>query len=334
MEEENNNIKPEKSENNQKKSKEHFTHKLRKNPWIVSALVLGVLVLILLIVNFSGGMTGNVISSTDAGDAILNFVKIQTNGQGELVEVNSFADNFYEVIILYQEQEVPLYLTKDGEYLIQGLTPLSVFEEESGGEIEEETDQADVPKSDKPEVELFIWSYCPYGVIAQGPLAEVASLLGNKANFKAVLYYDGHGAYETQQNKIQACIQEVDKDKYWDYAAGFVEDIYPVCGASRDIDCDKTESINLMTSLGIDSSAVMSCVDSRGESLIGADSQYAQQLGVTGSPTLIVNGVKMSVARTAEAYKTAVCGAFNEVPEECDEVLERNTNSASTSAQC
>ena len=29
-----------------------------------------------------------------------------------------------------------------------------------------------------------------------------------------------------QQNKIQACIQKLEPEKYWDYAAGFVTDIY------------------------------------------------------------------------------------------------------------
>jgi len=216
-------------------------------------------------------------------------------------------------------------VTKDGEYLVQGLTPLNRAQQTAPGQQE----LADIPKSDKPEVELFIWSYCPYGVQAQGPLAEVVSLLGDSADFKTALYYDGHGAYETQQNKIQACMQDLGEEKYWDYVAGFVDNVYPVCGESRDIDCDRTESIKLMDSLGIDSSVVMSCVDSKGASLIGADAQKSQQSGVEGSPTLFVNGVKANVARTAEAYKTVVCSAFNEAPEECSTILDASAVASS-----
>ena len=301
-----------------------LTEKMRENPWILSTLVLGVVTLILFISNFSGGMAGGVISKEQAGDALLDFAN-QQGADAELVGVED-AGNFYEVTLAMDGRDVPLMVTKDGEYFLSGgLVPL-----DDGAAPSQQTDsQDDIPKSDNPEVELFIWSYCPYGVQAQGPLAEVASLLGSYANFKVVLYYDGHGAYETQQNKIQACIQEVDKEKYWDYAAGFVENIYPKCGTSRDIDCDKTESIDLMKSLGIDSSKVMSCVDSRGESLIGEDSQRAKQLGVTGSPSLIINGVKSNAGRTAEAYKAAVCYAFNDSPEECSIVLDESAVAAS-----
>jgi len=299
-----------------------ITKKMRENPWILSTFVLGVLALILLIGNF-GGVTGGVVNGDSAGNSLLTFANEQ-GANAELVGVEDIGD-FYEVTLLLSGQEVPFMVTKNGEFLVQGLTPLNVAQTPTSQE-----QSADIPKSDKPEVELFIWSYCPYGVQAQGPLAEVASLLGDYADFKAVLYYDGHGAYETQQNKIQACIQEVAPSKYWNYAEGFVEDIYPVCGTSRDIDCDKTESIKLMKSLGIDSTKVMSCVDSQGEGLISASSSYAKQLGVTGSPTLVINGVKSNAGRTAEAYKVAVCNAFTDgtAPEECLTTLDSSAAAA------
>lgn len=184
-------------------------------------------------------------------------------------------------------------------------------------------------------MDLFVWSYCPYGVQAQGSLAEVVSLLGDYADFSSIMYYDGHGAYETQQNQIQACIQKLDGDNYWDYAAGFVSDIYSKCGSTRDIDCDKTEAIKLMDSVGIDSDAVMVCVDSEGADLIAVDSAFAQTSGVSGSPTLIINGVITSASRTAEAYKAVVCAAFNDAPEACDEVLSIDAAaSASDDASC
>ena len=312
--------------------RENLTEKMRGNPWIISTLVLGVLALILLVGNFSGTgnfITGSVISEEDAGQTVIDFVQAQTNGEGELVEVSDFNDNFYEVIIMYQGNKIPLYLTKDGEYFTSSLIPLA----EIGEEAPEQTAQStEVPKSDKPVVELFIWSYCPYGVQAQGPLAEVAFLLGDSADFESVLYYGGHGDYEIQQNKIQACIQEIAPDKYWDYAAGFVEDIYPVVSQSRDIEADKTESIKLMKSLGIDDSAVMSCVDSKGEDLIAEHAARAKEYGVTGSPTLIVNGVKVNVARTADAFKGAVCDAFNNAPEECSTTLD--SSATTTSGNC
>mgnify|MGYP000725223468 CR=1 FL=1 len=232
------------------------------------------------------------------------------------VEYVSYEDkgNLYKITVAFEGRDISMFITKDAKYFVQRAIPI------------------EVPKSDKPKVELFIWSYCPSGVQAQGILADVVSLLEKNVDFEAALYYGGHGEYEIQQNKIQACIQEIAKDKYWEYASDFVKNIYPKCGSSRDIKCDKTESIKLMKSLGIDYSKVMSCVKDRGEDLLSEYSSRAKEYGVTGSPTLIINGVKANTARTAEAFKNAVCEAFNTPPSECSTSL--NSSAASSSGNC
>jgi len=270
-------------------------------------------------------ITGSTIGGEDAGQTIVEYLNSRTGGGVEYISHEDIG-NLYEVTVSYQGQDVPVFVTKDGEYFVQGAVPIS--DTPSTPNQNQDQQPQEVVKSDKPKVELFIWSYCPYGVQAQGPSAEVANLLGGTTDFEAVLYYDGHGAYETQQNKIQACIQEVAGNKYWDYATGFVKDIYPLCGASRDVECDKTESVNLMKSLGIDDSEVMSCVDERGEELIAEHSNRAKEYGVTGSPSLVINGVKVNTARNAEAFKTAVCDAFNNAPEECSTVLDSSSETA------
>jgi len=309
MEEENH---PEK---HSKKKTERLTEKFRENPWILSTFVLGIIVL--LFVLGSSSMTGN-ISKVSAGEKLLSFY--EANGADGL-ELQSVEDisGIYQVNFNYQGSPVTIYATKDLKYA--GSMSALPDEEDS-----EET-EVEVAKSDKPFVGLYIWSYCPYGVTALTPFSEVASLLENSADFKVYLYYAGHGEFEVQQNKIQACMQELGEENYWDYAEGFATDIYSKC--SGDINCDKTESIKLMKSLGIDSNAVMTCVDSKGDSLLEEDYASAQSFGVTGSPSLVINGEKVSVARTAEAYKTAVCSAFNDAPEACNQELDSTGSTAS-----
>jgi len=296
--------------------------KFRENPWIVSTIVLGVLAIILIAGNFTGGLTGNVISSTAAGEQLLSFY--EASGADGL-EINSVDEvsGLYRVNFDYQETVIPIYVTKDGKFAGSlSAISASTSSEDSG---------VNVPKTDRPKVELFVWGYCPYGVQAQGPLAEVVSLLGDSADFRTVLYYDGHGEFETQQNKIQECIQEIAPSKYWDYAAGFVDDIYPKCSQDGTVSCDKTESINLMKSLGINSDEVFSCVDSKGEDLLSEASSRASELGVSGSPTLVVNGVKTQPSsRTAEAFKSIICEAYSDAPSECDTAL--SSDAANTAA--
>ena len=226
--------------------------------------------------------------------------------------------------------ELSYTITQDGEVVEDGIIYSTENKIILGSvlDLEENLDltpepTADVSKQEVADAELYIWGYCPYGVTAQTPFAEVAKTMGDKANFSAVLYYDGHGAHETQQNKIQACIQQVDKDKYWDYALAFVENIYPKCGPTGDVTCNLDESTALMDSLGIDSAAVLDCVDTQGEALLAASSAKAQSLGVTGSPTLVVNGAKVTnVARTANGFLGAVCSGFLQAPDSCSQVLD------------
>jgi hypothetical protein len=307
-----------------------FEKKDKKQLYIAGAVLVAFVVGMFVNSGISGQVVAGAMDSHLVGEKVVNYINnnlITGAEQATLVSVTQ-ENGLYQVTTSYQGGDIEVFATMDGRYLmLSGLVDMDAPTAPSGGGDGGTGTQA--PKSDRPVVELFIWSYCPYGVLAQEALAEAVSLLEDSADFIVNMYHDGHGAYETQQNKIQACIQELDSDNYWDYAAGFVEDIYPVCGSSRDIDCDRTESINLMDSLGIDSSAVMGCVDSEGASLIAGDAQRASQFGVRGSPTLMINDVIVQPSsRTADAFKSVICEAFNDAPESCSDQLSSDAATA------
>jgi hypothetical protein len=297
-----------------------------KHYWMIATISLAIVLLIILSYgSFSG------IGKTRAGELVQSLISeqygVDININNITIVNNGSLGKLYFVEGEYQGQVVEAYVSRDGKYLIPSIIPITAPTQTTTVDTPASTD---VPKSDKPSNELFIWSYCPYGVTALTPFAEVAKLLGDKADFKVVLYYDGHGAHETQQNKIQACIQKYDKAKYWDYAIQFASKVYTKC--SGDATCDKTESTTIMKSLGIDSAKIFTCVNSEGASLTAADSARAQSLGVTGSPSLVINGVIVQAARTAEAYKTEVCNAFNSAPASCGSTL--SSTAGTTSGSC
>lgn len=300
-------------------SSQSSNSKIKINYWMVASVILAVLLLISGIVSLTSG-----ISKETAEKKFTEFAQ----SQGADVNVSSVKSvgDLYEITFNFQGQEGKFHISKDGKYIGQMMEVEPQEEDLSGNAVPDVPTNA--PKSNRPQVELYVWSYCPYGVQAQGPMSEVANLLGSSADFKIVPYYDGHGAYETQQNQIQSCIQKLEPTKYWDYSAGFVANIYSKCGATRDIECDKTESVKLMKSLGIDSDDVLACVKSEGTALNSAASQKAQASGVTGSPTIKINGVMVNAARNAEAIKTAVCSAYNNAPAECGEVLDSSAAAA------
>jgi len=299
-----------------KESKKKFNFS-KVNYWMVASVLLAVVLLVM--VSFNSFTT---ISKKQAG---LKATEL-ANMSGLALTVDGVEDlgDFYGVNYTIQGQQGVLHITKDGKYIGQ----LSAFPKKTSSTNTQTETPAEVPKSDKPKVELFVWGYCPYGVQAQGPMAQVAQLLKANADFEIVPYYDGHGAYETQQNKIQLCIQKLAKDKYWSYAAKFVSDVYPICSSKRTEDCDKTESVKVMKAVGIDSTAILSCVAKDGAALASAASAKAQQAGVQGSPTVTINGVIANVARSADAYKSAICAAFNNAPSACSSKLDSTAAAA------
>jgi hypothetical protein len=94
--------------------------------WQITSLVLGVLCFILLIIAVRGGITGQVIlSEEDASDKLVDFLN-NLVPEGEVVFVSTEdLGSVYEVTISYQGELLPVHVTKDGKYFIQGLQPIT-----------------------------------------------------------------------------------------------------------------------------------------------------------------------------------------------------------------
>jgi hypothetical protein len=147
----------EKKEDSPRKRKNSYVKKVRENPWIVSSIVLAILVIIMLVSSF--GSTGKVVSESKAAESLIGFLNEQTGGGVEFVSAED-AGLLYMVTVSYNGQNIPVYVTKDGKYYVQGVAELDA----SLDPVDETS--VDVPKADKPVVELFVMSYCPYGTQA------------------------------------------------------------------------------------------------------------------------------------------------------------------------
>lgn len=307
-----------------KPKKDSLTYKVRNNPWMLASILLAILSLILLITHFSGaGITGNIISKDKAGKIILDFAEEQT---GETLELVDVVEEFgmYKVTVLYQDSKIPLYLTKDGENLVQGVTPLALLNQ--AADNTDETPQ-EVVKSDKPEVELFVMTHCPYGTQAEKGFIPVMELLNGVADLKIrFVHYFMHDPEEAETPR-QVCIREEQEDKYLDYLKCFLEDGNAErCLAEADIDEDALET----------------CIKENADTYYAEDSKLSEEYGVQGSPTLVVNGVIVNSKRNPAAYLATVCNGFNTSPDECSESLDTTDPSAgfgygvgsATTAQC
>lgn len=310
----------------------------KRNDWKILSGILAIVVIALLVYMFLGkGITGNVISEKDANTKVLEYLNSRTGGGVESVSTKDLG-NLYEVTVSYQGNNIPVYITKDGGYFVQGAIPIT------GNAIgsTNTTDQTpqEVTKSDKPMVELFVMSHCPYGVKAQEVLVPVMKLLGNKANIKTrFVDYAMHGKQEIDDNNIEYCIQKEQESKYISYLTCFV-------GSENSKECIK--------SVKVDETKLNSCINvldkqfkitelynnqstwlSGRYPLYPVNKELTTKYGVQGSESLIINGVKISPVQyrwDSEKLKQLICSAFNAAPSECSKKLEASNSSSALSA--
>ncbi|HOW37253.1 MAG TPA: hypothetical protein PLK34_03325, partial [Candidatus Pacearchaeota archaeon] len=256
----------------------------------------------------------------------------------------------YEAMIL---GKYPFYFTKDGKFIAPetGLIPTKLEQTDTNTNTNTNTQTSQVPKTDKPAIELFVMSHCPYGTQAEKGLIPVIELLRDKVDFKLrFVYYAMHpSAGEMEEQTRQYCIQKEQSEKLIPYLKCFLK---------------AGDSNSCLTEAKIDQTQMNTCVSNADKEfkitenkndkskwlngnypLFNIDKELNTLYGVAGSPTLVINGVDAQSARDPASYLKTICGAFSEgkVPEECDEKLATSsyspgfgysTTTSTTAAEC
>ncbi len=300
--------------------KKSITEKVRENPWVLSTFIMGLLIVILLITS-SGGITGKVISENKVGELALTFFNEKlSQTPGTLDSVKSI-NGIYQVNINIGGESIPLYFTKNGNWISQGGDLVSITGN-TASNTNSDTQTQEISKSEKPSVELYVFTYCPYGTQAEKGILPVIELLGDKIDFKIRQIGAMHGEYEKIEAERQLCIEKEYPTKFLDYVLDFaLSSEIGACGG--DATCVNPLINSIYTKLGINANKINSCMTSDGVTMYNAELSNAQQLDVSGSPTLIINGVKVSSGRDSASYLDIICQAFSDgsVPEECGEQL-------------
>ncbi len=206
----------------------------------------------------------------------------------------------------------------------------------------------DTQKSDTPLVDLFIMSFCPYGLQAVKAFKPAIQLLEQDVDFQLgyviysnyvtslkenygidanwseyctdedQTYCSMHGINEVKEDVRQMCIQKYQNDKLWTYMDALI----------ADYDGQKVSASNIETKwkdyaalAGVDVAQVEECYANEATTLLEEQVQVTNLLGVSGSPTALVNGVQYSGARSADAFKGFICDSFNTAPQTCTAAL-------------
>ena len=313
-----------------------FINGARKNPWIVSTVVLAIALIAVVIISYGNGTGVKMVTGEVAAEKAVSFLNSNPAlGGGITLSSVEKQENFYEAKVNYKGQEVPIYITLDGEYLLNG-APLSLNADLSQttntANTNTQTQQEEIPKTNKPKVELYVMSFCPYGNRAEDTMLSVYNLLKNKADFvvKYIVSDNNgaisslHGQKEVDQDAKELCVNQIyGKDKLWKFMT-YIDDN---CGSDGSCWQDAAKAS------AVDAAGITTCVTNQGNSLLKTEAAAANAAGVSGSPTLIINGVETSAVyqyENSEAYKQAICSAFTTQPVECSQVLSSTSSTGST----
>lgn len=306
-----------KKESKEKLEKEKF-HRMfsRRYCWKITIVALLALLIISI---FSGGFKDfftTSVKSQKAAEQSIDYINANLlQGDKAVLKGVSEISSIYKIELEVGGQRFESYMTKDGKFLF----PSGIDMTEEREALTQQSQS--IQKSNKPVAQAFVFSYCPYGLQFQKALLPVYELLKNKADVDLVAIGAMHGEYEKQESLRQICIQkEYSKDKLWDYLEKFMAD-KKIGNCRGDMACSDPLVEQIMTQIGIDKDMVNNCMATDAESLYTSQNIQASGLGISGSPTFVVNGDKIQVGRNSEAIKEAICNAFNSPPKECQQTL-------------
>lgn len=280
-------------------------------------------VCIALIIFIAVDKLGGTLGAGNMKDKIEGFINTELIPEGG-VTVDSLKQQsgIYVAEVTYQGQSIPLYFTTDGKFISPGrpLYDLSSAAD-TNASSDNTTPSQDVPKTAKPIVQGFFFAYCPYGTQFEKAMAPVYDLLKSKTDMGIVFIGAMHGEYERVESLRQICVEKnYGDDKLWKYLKAFDENS-AIGACSGTASCVDPLIQKIYTTLGIDKAKIDACMTKDAPALYDADVKEATSLGVSGSPTFMINGVQVSVNRSPEAIKKAVCDAFITAPKECETVL-------------
>lgn len=178
------------------------------------------------------------------------------------------------------------------------------------------------PKVDKPVADLYVMSYCPYGLQAQKGYLEVMSKLWKVAdiNVKFVPYIM-HEQKEADENVVQYCIQKEQKDKYLPYLNCFLKEEWKGEACKKEAKIDEAKLTACITATKKEFQVDEKMKDtSKQFPDFDIDKTEALAAGVQGSPSFVVNGILVDkIGRSAKSYADAICSTFKNKPKECEE---------------
>jgi len=310
---------------------------------------IAILILILILIFFGYKLFGEGLAKNiSAEEAQFEVQKLIDMNPGNTAIIKSVISEgeFYKITVTLGEQEFYSYLSKDGKKFF----PEAIDLEELNNQQKNAPKQEVSSKSNKPLVELFVMSYCPYGTQTEKAILPVLNVLEDKIDFELKFCdYAMHDKTELNEELQQYCIGEQNKNKFLTYLNCFLED---------------GNSARCLSEINIDNTILQNCIkatDNKYKVTANYNDKTTWTQGnpsyptfniyetdnlkynVDGSPTLIINGEEILTNRNPSSLLASICSAFDNPPSECNQELSSaipspgfgsSTTTDSTDATC
>jgi hypothetical protein len=303
--------------------------------WQVMAAIFAILFIASMLTSgFKSFTSAKSMSKEAVAEKTITYINTNLLQSGTTATLNSVKEenDLYVINMTISGQSFASYVSKNGELFFPQAFDTTVTVPKPADTTEPAVTPTTV-KSDKPKVELFVMSHCPYGTQAEKGILPAVQKLGNKIDFSIkFVYYAMHGEKEVKEEMAQVCLMNEQNSKYFSYLTCFL---------------NTSDSASCQTSAGIDKAALASCVAKLDKqynvtALYNDQSSWLsgryplfnvfkadnEKYSIGGSPTLVINGAQAESSRSPAAYLATICGAFNTPPAECESQLSSTTFSA------
>ncbi|MCD6232817.1 hypothetical protein J7J81_00320 [bacterium] len=276
----------------------------------------------------------NVSSQTEIIEKAIDYINnniLSGGNKASLTGTPSVKNGVYAFKVKIGSRVFDSYVTKDGKMLFpQGIDLAQATQKKpegqdnnaSAGSQQKKMSCSDIKKADNPQLDAFVVSFCPFGLQMQRILAEVVKEIPSLEKNIEVRYIgsisDGkiasmHGEEEANENLRQICLREEQPKAFFPYLSCHIK--------KGDVD-------KCLKEAGVNESKLDACQKnpSRGLAYAQKDFDLDREYNISGSPTLVLNGERVSEfdfgGRTAEAVKTLLCCGFKTTPSVCKQKLD------------
>jgi len=317
-----------------------FLKKMDRNSILITIAIIAIVITgVLIYVNQRGGLTMPSffrMSDKQLAEKAVNYINTSGISASKVSLVSySVESGLVKIKIKVGTSEFDSYVTKDGKYLFAQAFDMNPKTDKAAGDKTNNQTAAKttVEKSDNPMLEAFVVARCPYGLQMQRAMLEAVKNQPSLAQYIKARYIGSvsgntitamHGEAEAKENLRQICIREEQSDKYWNYVGCQMK------ASGTEVSCEK--------STGVDSNKLSSCISDtkRGVAYAKKDFDLADKYGVSGSPTLILNGASVDESsyggRSADGVKSMACAGFKTAAGFCSAKLSTAEAAVSFSA--